>query len=201
MPAAKKTTAAKRKTKADNKLPIVRRKIGRPSPYRGAETCEQVHNFALLGMNDVEIAEELGVSHETVYAWKRQHPEFSEALSQGKVRADGKIALSLYKRAAGEVKMPAVKVSFDKDGNPLYAPYVEHLAPDVGAMKMWLYNRRPKEWRDRREVEVTGGLEHRISLMSPEERRQRLLELQAKAAQVIEGTAVEVSPVEDGAGE
>lgn len=184
---------AKGKSKAANARPVVKRKIGRPSPYKGAETCEQGRNLALLGLNDVEIAAELGVSHETVYAWKRQHPEFSEAMAEGKVRADGKIALSLYKRAAGEIKMPAVKVSFDKDGTPLYAPYVEHLPPDVGAMKMWLYNRQPGRWKDRREVDMTITLEQQIAQMSPEERKARLVELQAKAAgMLIEGEAVEI---------
>ena len=46
--------------------------------------------------------------------------------------------------------------------------------------------------RDKREVDHMGSLEHRISLMSPEQRRARLLELQAKAALVIEGEATEV---------
>jgi len=35
-------------------------------------------------------------------------------------------------------------------------------------------------------------LEHRLAQMTPEERLQRLRELQAKAAQVIEGEASEV---------
>jgi len=38
-------------------------------------------------------------------------------------------------------------------------------------------NRRPREWRERREVEVTGTLEHRLAQMTPEERLQRLREL------------------------
>ena len=183
----------KGKGKAENARAVVKRKIGRPSPYNGAETCEQGRNLALLGLNDVEIAAELGVQPSTIYLWKAKNPEFSEALAEGKVRADGKIALSLYKRAAGEVKMPAVKVSFDKDGTPLYAPYVEHLPPDVGAMKMWLYNRQPGRWKDRREVDMTVTLEQQIAQLSPEERKARLIELQAKAAgMLIEGEAVEV---------
>ena len=39
---------------------------------------------------------------------------------------------------------------------------------------------------------VTLTLEHRISLMTPEERRARLIELRAKAAEVIDGEATEV---------
>jgi transposase len=65
-------------------------------------------------------------------------------------------------------------------------------AEDVGAAKLWLLNRRPIEWRERKEVEVTGTLEHRLAQMTPEERRARLLELRARAALVIDGEAAEV---------
>lgn len=50
-------------------------------------------------------------------------------------------------------------------------------------------NRQPSRWRERREVEVTGILEHRIAQMSPEERKARLIGLQAKAALIIDGEA------------
>jgi hypothetical protein len=40
-------------------------------------------------------------------------------------------------------------------------------------------------------------LEAKITAMSPEERRQRLIELQTKAALLIEGEAVEVEPEPD----
>ena len=32
------------------------------------------------------------------------------------------------------------------------------LAPEVVAMIFWLKNRRPEEWRDRREVKVSGEI-------------------------------------------
>ena len=86
----------------------------------------------------------------------------------------------------------AVKVFLNKEGDTVYAPYVEHFPPDVGAAKLWLLNRRPKDWRERREVEVTGTLEHRLAQMTPEQRHARLLELQRKAAETIEGEFHEV---------
>jgi hypothetical protein len=56
---------------------------------------------------------------------------------------------------------------------PDYAPYVEHHPPDIGAAKVWLYNRQPERWRDRKQVEHMGSLEHRASLMTHEERGKR----------------------------
>jgi hypothetical protein len=162
-----------------------------PSKYDPA-LCPRVRKFALLGMTDAEIAFAIGVENRTLYRWKAEHPEFCQALEDGKINADAEVAASLFNRATGRVKMPAVKIFMSKDGDPVYAPYVEHFPPDIGAAKLWLLNRRPREWRERKELEVTGTLEHRLAQMTPEERRARLLELQAKAALVIDGEATEV---------
>ena len=45
---------------------------------------------------------------------------------------------------------------------------------------MAVRDRQPDRWRDRREIAVTGSLEHRIALMSIEERLEELRRLQAK---------------------
>jgi hypothetical protein len=34
---------------------------------------------------------------------------------------------------------------------PVYAPYVEHVAPDTTAAIFWLKNRRPDLWRDKQD--------------------------------------------------
>ena len=51
---------------------------------------------------------------------------------------------------------------------------------NVNAARLWLFNRQPDRWRDRKSVEVVGGIEHRISLMSEAERLEELRRLQAK---------------------
>jgi hypothetical protein len=45
---------------------------------------------------------------------------------------------------------------------PVYAPYVEHLPPNIWAAKLWLLNRQPGRWRERREIDVTLTLEQQI---------------------------------------
>ena len=59
---------------------------------------------------------------------------------------------------------------------------MEHYPGDVGAQKSWLFNRQGHRWHDRQQVEHMGSLEYRISQMTPEERLQRLRELQAAPA-------------------
>jgi|SRR5579864_4332861 len=78
------------------------------------------------------------------------------------------------------------------EGQPLIVPYLEHYPGDVGAQKSWLHNRQPERWRERKQTEIMGSLEFRISQMTPEERLQRLRELQEKARLSIEGEASEI---------
>jgi len=40
-----------------------------------------------------------------------------------------------------------------KEGEIKYAPYVEHVPPDVHAAEFWLKNRRPDRWRDVQQLE------------------------------------------------
>jgi hypothetical protein len=72
------------------------------------------------------------------------------AWSAGRIRwdltehlADG--ALQPFDRASG------------RHGAPVYAPYVEHVPPDVTACIFWLKNRDPAHWRDAWQVDHTLG--------------------------------------------
>jgi hypothetical protein len=194
-PAAKKPRERRRPT-----LPKFqqKRRAGRPPIYEEA-FGPRARKLALLGFTEVEIAAQFGINPDTLTVWKRNHPEFSVALDSGKAEADAEVAASLFERATG-AKVPAVKIFLGpvgKEGEspqPIYAPYTQYHPPETGAAKLWLTNRQPERWRERKEIEHMGSLEHRISLMTPEQRRARLRELQAKAADVIDGEAEEVGP-------
>jgi hypothetical protein len=54
-------------------------------------------------------------------------------------------------------------------------------------MKLWLVNRQPGRWRERREIDVTLTLEQQIAALTPGQRKARLRELQIKAGLLIEG--------------
>jgi len=88
--------------------------------------------------------------------------------------------------------LPATKVFLGKDGEPVYAPCAEHLAPDVGAIKLWLLNRQPQRWRDRHEVAMSLTIEEQLATLSPAERLEQLKDSQARAA----GLLIEVEAIE-----
>ena len=75
--------------------------------------------------------------------WAATHAEFRAALKVGKEAADQRVERSLYQRAVG-YHYDAVKTFMPAGAKkPVYAPYVEHVPPDVTAQIFWLKNRDP----------------------------------------------------------
>lgn len=128
---------------------------GRPSSYR-PEHAEQAYKLCLLGATDAEMADIFGVAESTLNLWKLNHPEFSEAITRGKVAADANMAERLYQRGMG-YSHEAVKIFMPAGASePVYAPYTEHYPPDTQAASLWLRNRQSAKWRDKQEHEHTG---------------------------------------------
>lgn len=128
---------------------------GRPTDYR-IGFCEIAHAMAQQGATDREVAEALEIAEGTLYRWKHEHPEFREALKLGKDSADDRVEQSLYRRAVG-YSFDAIKIN-QFEGEAVVTPYVEHVPPDVGAIKYWLGNRRGDTWRDKSNVEHSGTI-------------------------------------------
>lgn len=103
-------------------------KVGRPTLYQ-LKYPEQVFKLCLLGATHEEMADFFGVNVDTIYEWKNVHPDFSEAIKNGKDVADAEIAQSLYQSA---------------------------LSGNTASQIFWLKNRKPTYWRDKREIENTG---------------------------------------------
>jgi hypothetical protein len=128
--------------------------MGRPSKY-DAKFLDTAARMYSGGATDVEVADELGVSRSTLYNWQQQHPEFLDVAKLGKEAADGRVERSLYNRAVG-YDFDSVKI-FQYEGAPVVVPFREHVAPDPGAAFNWLKNRKPADWKDRREVTGPEG--------------------------------------------
>ena len=150
------TDTPKRKiTKAAPKgaIGVGKRKAGQPTAYK-KEYAELARKFALLGANDERLAFMFEVSIATISNWKNDHPEFLEALKEGKEYADANVANSLYHRALGyehpEDDIRAV------NGEIVITKTIKRYPPDTGAATLWLKNRQPTIWRDKVENVVTG---------------------------------------------
>lgn len=115
------------------------------------EYIETAKKLAALGAVDREIAAVIGISERTLHRWKLEHEGFAKELKLGKEAADQRVEQSLYHRAIG-YSYDNVKIGF-YDGKPVVAEYLEHVPPDTTAAIFWLKNRRPEDWRDKREID------------------------------------------------
>lgn len=124
--------------------------IGRPTKYK-EEYCQQVEKLCKLGAKDSEISDFFEVNEDTIHEWKKVHPNFSESIKKGKLEADSNIANSLYHRALGYSHQDTDIRVVDKE--LVETPIIKYYPPDSTAAIFWLKNRRPKDWRDKHEVD------------------------------------------------
>jgi hypothetical protein len=143
---------------------------GRPSKYQDTFPA-QAAKLCRLGATDAELADFFGVSEQTINTWKKEHPQFLEALNEGKTQADARVVASLFSRATG-YSHPDTHVSV-YEGVPTLTPITKHFPPDVTACIFWLKNRNPAAWRDRSEVEHSGQVGFAEKLVKARERAKR----------------------------
>lgn len=134
-------------------MPEAKRGRGRPSKKPGLD-LKKVRQLAIKGWTDDEMAAFFGIDRATWYRWKAADAKFCDALKEWKAEADARVERSLYEKAVG-FSMEATKIFMPAGANePVYAPYIERIAPDTTAAIFWLKNRKPAEWRDKQEIEL-----------------------------------------------
>lgn len=113
----------------------------------------KVEGWARDGDTDQTIAEKIGIAPKTLIEWKKKYPEFASVLRKSKMAVDIQVENALLKRALG---YEVTEYFIDSDGKKKAVK--KQVAPDVTAMIFWLKNRKPQEWRDKRDVSVEGKL-------------------------------------------
>ena len=135
---------------------------GRPTKYNKEFHPLLAEALASKGLTEDKIAEKMGVSLKTIANWKNEHEEFLHALKAGKEEPDDLVEKSLFARATGYTfdseKIVVLSLGQGLGSETERVPIKEHCPPDVTAQIFWLKNRRPDRWRDKQEVEHTGGI-------------------------------------------
>lgn len=109
--------------------------MARPSKYQPG-FAEQAGKLCRLGATDKDLADFFHVTERTLNTWKKQIPEFLQALNGSKTMADAEVADRLYQRALGYTHAEDdIRVC---DGVIV-----------TTACIFWLQNRRPDLWRDK----------------------------------------------------
>ena len=91
-----------------------------------------VEGWARDGLTNEQIAENLNIGKTTFYKLLKEYPELSEHLKKGKEVVDYEVENALLKNA---------------------------LSGNITAQIFWLKNRKPKQWKDKVEVEDESNKE------------------------------------------
>lgn len=141
----------------------MKKKAGRRGKYDKWLTNDgltKIQGWARDGLTERQIAEDkMGVAMSTLSDWKIRFPELLEALKLGKEVVDRQVENALLKRALG-YEYDEITHEPDKDTGQLVVSKIvrKQVAPDTTAQIFWLKNRKPNEFRDKRDVAVTGAL-------------------------------------------
>ncbi len=130
--------------------PVFTNHIGRPTKFF-PHYIQQGKVLASKGFTDLDLADAFMVAESTIYLWKKEYPEFSEALKAGKDLIDDNVEVKLLQSALG-YSCPEEKV-FCSEGKIVTHNTVKHFPPNPAAAKLWLTNRRPLDWREKHEFD------------------------------------------------
>ena len=110
---------------------------------------DEIQGWAMSGLTDEQIADNLGIAASTLYEYKKKYPEFSEALKKGKDIADAQVVNALFKTATGFTYYEDIATA---TGDVVSAQ--RYAKPNTTAQIFWLKNRQPDRWRDKTEVKA-----------------------------------------------
>lgn len=141
---------------------------GKYQEWLTEEGLLQLESWARDGLTDEQIASNMGITPKTLYRWKEQYCQICQSLKRGKEVVDIQVENALLKRALGysydEVTKKRV-LDYDPSTGQVVGSHMEvtktvrkEVQGDTTAQIFWLKNRRPEQWRDKRDVSVEGEI-------------------------------------------
>lgn len=119
--------------------------------WTGRRKLNLLKEWAAKGLSDKQIAHNMDITVNTLYKWKVSHREIGEALEKGKTEIDLEVENALCKSALG---FHYTEETVTNQGEIVTVK--KYAKPNTAAQIFWLKNRKPVEWKDRRETEVVG---------------------------------------------
>lgn len=117
----------------------------------------KIEGWARDGLTDKQVAYNMNIAESTLHEWKKKYSVLSESLKRGKEVVDRRVENALLKRALGyEFKETTQELT--EDGMRVTKVITKQQAPDTTAQIFWLKNRKPQEWRDKQETEISGHI-------------------------------------------
>lgn len=117
---------------------------------------KKIEHWARDGLTEEDIAHNMGIKRQTLYEWKKKHPDIDDALKRGKAVIDMKVENALLRRALGyqynEDTYEYVQNMNGESELKITKRVVKEVHPDTGAAIFWLKNRQPDVWRKESEI-------------------------------------------------
>lgn len=126
--------------------------------------------WARDGLTDEQISYNIGITAKTLYEWKKQYSKICEALKRGKEVVDIEVENALLNNALGydyNDQVVSVKrvVEYENGkrvkeiSEPVVITLKKHKPAETAAQIFWLKNRKPDRWRDKQDINHTGGID------------------------------------------
>lgn len=147
---------------------------GKYEQWLTEEGLLQLEAWARNGLTDEQIASNIGISRSTLNEWKNRFSDISDTLKRGKEIVDIQVENALLKRALGYTYKETTR---EAQFNPQTEQYemvvtkevTKEVVPDTTAQIFWLKNRKPEEWRDKKDVEHSGSVNNPFAALSTEQ--------------------------------
>lgn len=141
---------------------------GKYQEWLTEEGLLQLESWARDGLTDEQIASNMGITRKTLAEWKTKYSDICDTLKRGKAVVDIQVENALLKRALGysydEVTRERV-LDYDPSTGQIVGSHMKitktvkkEVQGDTTAQIFWLKNRRPEQWRDKRDVSVEGEI-------------------------------------------
>lgn len=116
----------------------------------------RISGWARDGLTYQQIADNMRINVTTLRDWRKAYPSIDSALKESADIADRHVENALYKRALGYTYDEVTQeLRLNKEtGEERFVEtrrVTKQVLPDVTAQIYWLKNRKPKDWRDKRE--------------------------------------------------
>ncbi len=147
---------------------------GKYEQWLTEEGLLQLEAWARNGLTDEQIASNIGIHRDTLNEWKKKYSDISDTLKRGKEVIDIQVENALLKRALG---YSYTETTREAQFNPQTEQYemvvtkevTKEVVPDTTAQIFWLKNRKPDEWRDKKDVEHSGSVNNPFAALSTEQ--------------------------------
>ncbi len=127
------------------------RTIGKYSDWLELEGLQKIETWARAGLSEKQIAHNMGCGYSTLQEWKKKYAPILQALKKGKEVVDHEVENALLKKALGYQYTETTK-EYKNGELTLEKEVTKEMPPDMSAQLVWLKNRKPTEWRDKKDV-------------------------------------------------